>query len=306
MSQDNIKQIRIQSRVDTKANWERINPILLEREIGYEKETGKYKIGDGVNTWLQLSYSTVGNEGATIEQLNSKVDKIQGKQLSTNDFTNDYKNKVDNLTSIVGTKVDKVSGKGLSTNDFTNDYKSQVDNTENLINGKIAALVDSAPEALDTLGELSEAIKQHEDAYDALLEVVGNKADKNEIVNISYPIYCYHCPDVTLKDGETKNVYTIPNWNNLFDSNGNLEYYFITMYSGGGPEGSSIAYPVVIPLNTATRFRRYWISGLRGVDYYVSITNQGTVNYYLNNSYDDGDRSFDNCRFFAVKGQYFN
>ena len=67
MSQDNIKQIRIQSRVDTKANWERINPILLEREIGYEKETGKYKIGDGVNTWLQLSYSTVGNEGATIE-----------------------------------------------------------------------------------------------------------------------------------------------------------------------------------------------------------------------------------------------
>lgn len=183
MSQE-VKQIRIQSRVDTKENWESENPILLNKEIGYERETGKYKIGDGVNTWLHLLYSTVGNEGATVEQLNSKVDKIQGKNLSTNDFTDDYKNKVDNLNSIIDTKVDKVSGKGLSTNDFTNDYKNKVDNTENLINGRIADLVDSAPEALDTLGELSEAIKQHEDAYDALLEVVGNKADKSEVNNI--------------------------------------------------------------------------------------------------------------------------
>ena len=33
--------------------------------------------------------------------VNTKVDKIEGKNLSTNDFTNEYKNKLDNLDDIV-------------------------------------------------------------------------------------------------------------------------------------------------------------------------------------------------------------
>ena len=43
----------------------------------------------------------------------------------------------------------------------------------------IADLVNSAPEALNTLGELATALNNHEDAYDALLETVGGKADSN-------------------------------------------------------------------------------------------------------------------------------
>ena len=39
--------VKILQRVDTKENWEINNPILLDQEIGYERETGKYKIGDG-------------------------------------------------------------------------------------------------------------------------------------------------------------------------------------------------------------------------------------------------------------------
>lgn len=115
------KNIRIQSRVDTKENWEKPenNPVLLEREIGYEKETGKYKIGNGISTWNELPYSSVGNKGATIEQIND-------------------------LISITNDKVDKISGKTLSSNDFTNDYKNKIDNTEHLIDEKIAALIDSS------------------------------------------------------------------------------------------------------------------------------------------------------------------
>lgn len=61
MSQTNdIRRTRIQSRVDTPENWEKENPILLEREIGYETN-GKYKIGDGVTQWNRLSYATSGN-----------------------------------------------------------------------------------------------------------------------------------------------------------------------------------------------------------------------------------------------------
>lgn len=63
MSQEK-KNIRIQSRADTAYNWldEQNNPpiVLLEREIGYEIDTGKYKIGDGISTWNQLKYYSVG------------------------------------------------------------------------------------------------------------------------------------------------------------------------------------------------------------------------------------------------------
>lgn len=60
-----IQDIRIQSKVDKKEVWETENPILLEREIGYEGDTGGYKIGqlDENNQalrWNDLPYSSVG------------------------------------------------------------------------------------------------------------------------------------------------------------------------------------------------------------------------------------------------------
>ena len=47
--------------------------------------------------------------------------------------------------------------------------------TKRFLNESISNLVNSAPETLNTLGELATAINNHEDAYDALLETVGNK-----------------------------------------------------------------------------------------------------------------------------------
>lgn len=63
--------------------------------------------------------------------LSKKVDKVAGKGLSTNDFTNSYKSKLDGLDFALSKKVDKVAGKGLSTNDFTNTYKNRVDTAYN-------------------------------------------------------------------------------------------------------------------------------------------------------------------------------
>ena len=69
--------------------------------------------------------------GLGVDLQNNKVDKITGKNLSTNDFTTEYKNQVDtnksDITTLKSGKVDKVVGKSLSSNDFTNVYKSQVD-----------------------------------------------------------------------------------------------------------------------------------------------------------------------------------
>ena len=59
--------------------------------------------------------------------LYNKVEKVNGKGLSTNDFTNADKQKVDTITN----KVDKVSGKGLSTNDYTNEDKEKLNTLSN-------------------------------------------------------------------------------------------------------------------------------------------------------------------------------
>lgn len=53
--------------------------------------------------------------------------------------------------------------------------------TETYVNNKVAGIIDSAPEALNTLGELATALNAHEDAYDALLETVGKKANTTDV-----------------------------------------------------------------------------------------------------------------------------
>lgn len=56
MSQDNKTNVRIASKMDTKANLTEYNPVLLDKEVVYERDTGRYKIGDGVSRWNELSY----------------------------------------------------------------------------------------------------------------------------------------------------------------------------------------------------------------------------------------------------------
>lgn len=81
--------------------WARVNPVLSLGEPGFEKDTNKLKIGDGVNDWVHLPYfsgdfnltpdgksieivnnqlSLVGYEAATIGQIMTKgVDGLEWK-----------------------------------------------------------------------------------------------------------------------------------------------------------------------------------------------------------------------------------
>lgn len=47
---------KIVIRNDTKNNWESENPTLSMGEFGLESDTGKIKVGDGISSWLSLSY----------------------------------------------------------------------------------------------------------------------------------------------------------------------------------------------------------------------------------------------------------
>jgi hypothetical protein len=47
---------KIQVRRDTSANWTSLNPTLSSGEIGFETNTGKFKIGNGSTLWSALDY----------------------------------------------------------------------------------------------------------------------------------------------------------------------------------------------------------------------------------------------------------
>ncbi len=55
MTATNVR-VQMQQRSDTAANWTAAGPTLLAGEIGYETDTGKFKIGDGTTAWGSLAY----------------------------------------------------------------------------------------------------------------------------------------------------------------------------------------------------------------------------------------------------------
>ena len=57
----------------TKEVWDTLNPILLDGEPGYEKDTNMMKIGDGVHRWKELEYLA---SGSHIEPTSKGVTKI--------------------------------------------------------------------------------------------------------------------------------------------------------------------------------------------------------------------------------------
>lgn len=56
--------LRFQLRRDTAENWSSVNPILADGEQGYEKDTGKLKVGNGTTPWNSLQYQLSGSGSA--------------------------------------------------------------------------------------------------------------------------------------------------------------------------------------------------------------------------------------------------
>lgn len=102
--------------------YDNVNGKLIYKEISTVTNWGTI-LGDiETQTDLQLA-------------LHNKVDKLVGKGLSTNDYSDTDEAKLLSLRTnaevdiLLDTKVDKVVGKGLSTNNLTNELKGQYDTT---------------------------------------------------------------------------------------------------------------------------------------------------------------------------------
>lgn len=60
---------RIQNKCDSKDNWAKNDPVLLTGELGFESDTGNFKIGRGEKHWKELPYASVQSvTGGTIDE----------------------------------------------------------------------------------------------------------------------------------------------------------------------------------------------------------------------------------------------
>ena len=77
----------IQVRRDSQANWEAVNPVLLDGEAAYEQDTDMFKIGDGIKRYSDLPYhNKVGPQG---------LQGVSGVYVGSGDMPEGYNVQID-------------------------------------------------------------------------------------------------------------------------------------------------------------------------------------------------------------------
>jgi hypothetical protein len=125
----------MQQRRGTEAQWTSANPVLAAGEIGFEIDTNKFKIGDGINQWDDLSYF-----------------------LDTSDLEGSFDDYIP-LTQ-------RAANNGVAT----------LDAQGKIPLAQLGNVIDSAPEALNTLNELAAALDDDAAFATTVTNALANKA----------------------------------------------------------------------------------------------------------------------------------
>ena len=111
-----------------------------------------------------------------------------GKGLSTNDFTNDDKNKLNNLSSKaqsdwLETDIESatyIKHKPVNISEFNNDSNFI---TQSDVDERFNHLIGLAPEALDTLEEIADKLTNNDEIHTAIINTISDKVSKEELNN---------------------------------------------------------------------------------------------------------------------------
>jgi hypothetical protein len=184
---------RVQNKRDTSANWTKNNPVILNGEIilvdTAEGEL-RAKIGDGTKTYTQLPFSdevlkslintvaqnVADNTTARHSHSNKDIlDKITGIVTKDNVNTPAHTSDLVDYSGFKAGSQQIISQIPTKTSDITNDSGFT---TETYVNTKVAGIVNSAPETLDTLNELAEALGNDPNFATTMATELGKKVDK--------------------------------------------------------------------------------------------------------------------------------
>ena len=195
---------RMLQRRGTATQWANANPTLGSGEIGFETDTGQFKMGDNSTAWDDLPYFK------NIEDLGGNLDDyilLEQKGAANGVATLDGSNLIPTaqIPSGIARTADYVAltqkgaANGVATLDGSNLIPlTQISNSiarssdvSNSISNAISALVGTAPEALNTLQEIANAINDDQSYFFTVANNINNALDAaneytdNSISNLS-------------------------------------------------------------------------------------------------------------------------
>lgn len=228
-----------------KTGWEFLGNKHVEVDLtGYYNKT-------------QVDKAIEDSEARSTAAIALKVDKVDGKQLSTNDYTTAEKQEVAKIAN----KVDKVNGKGLSTNDYTAKDKAAV--------GTIADKVDKVEGKQLSTEDYTTAEKT---------KLQGVAANANNYVHPTT------AGNKHIPAGGTAGQILVNNGDGTAEwqdnqGGGGIDYTGLEdIYSYGVEWDSTVADPTLTRIGNPLLHKSLPIQS----QYKGCVANNATINYYLN------------------------
>lgn len=203
----------------TAAEWAKdVETVWMKGELLIEVDTRKMKIGDGVKKWAELKYANVTPEEvqSIIAQSAHTHSNKTVLDATTASFTTELKTKLDGIatgaeanvqadwniteqtsdafiknkpTSMPASDVSawaKAPQKPTYTAaevgaDATGSATKALADAKTYADKKVADLVNGAPDTMDTLKEVSDALASNKNVVDALNASIGSKANQSDL-----------------------------------------------------------------------------------------------------------------------------
>ena len=157
--------------------------VLTDREIIFEVKKGATDT-TAAQTVMPLNDSVILRVSAFEDKLLSKVDKQAGMGLSTNDFSDQYKQKLDNLDETMGAEIEQISETIDNLSDSFDEHTKDKANPHNVTAQQVGAYSKSETD-----------------------NKLYKKADKSDISNV----YSYQGSVDTFEDIECISITLVPN-----------------------------------------------------------------------------------------------
>jgi hypothetical protein len=145
---------RMLQRRGTATQWANANPILGSGEIGFETDTGQFKIGDNTSHWDDLQYFK------NIEDLGGNLDDY---------ILLEQKGAANGVATLDGSNL-------IPLAQISNSIARSSD-VSNAISNAVATLMGTAPEALNTLQEIANAINDDQSYFFTVANNINNALD---------------------------------------------------------------------------------------------------------------------------------
>lgn len=167
----------MQQRRGTAAQWTSANPILAAGEIGFETDNNKFKIGDGVNHWANLSYfSDAASISALVDGAPALMDTLNEISAALGDDP-DFVNTIGQQISTINNDIALLANAD-ALDEAINSLNSHTTSSANVHGiANTAALVD--------LTILSNSLTTLSDEIQGTIDVLSNSLSDHEALQTS-------------------------------------------------------------------------------------------------------------------------